>query len=130
MSRVNAHWVDTSTSRFLLITRQNAVSCSPDAVYFTRCRVQRQGTLEINSRQVHGNTVKQTFVYRTRMTETGVRHCHRDLFGLRWGSADHCCVEDPVVFETILPHLGAKGAAPEASLWPPCRAPPETGLLD
>jgi hypothetical protein len=40
------------------------------------------------------------------------------------------CIEDPVVIEKILTHLDAKGASPEVSRRPPCRAPPRTGLFD
>ena len=40
------------------------------------------------------------------------------------------CIEDPEVIEKILTHLDAKGAAPEASRRPPCRAPPQAGLFD
>ena len=39
-------------------------------------------------------------------------------------------IEDPVVTEKILTHLETKGAEPEASRRPPCRAPPQTGLFD
>jgi hypothetical protein len=37
---------------------------------------------------------------------------------------------NPAVIEKILAHLDAKGAEPEASLRPPCRAPPRRGLFD
>ncbi len=40
------------------------------------------------------------------------------------------CIEDPEVIEKILTHLDAKGAAPETSRRPPCRAPPQAGLFD
>ncbi len=39
------------------------------------------------------------------------------------------CIEDPEVIEKILTHLDAKGAAPEATRRPPCRAPPQAGLF-
>ncbi len=39
------------------------------------------------------------------------------------------CIEDPVVIEKVLTHLNAKGAAPEATRRPPCRAPPQTRLF-
>jgi hypothetical protein len=39
------------------------------------------------------------------------------------------CIEDPVVIEKILTHLDKKDASAEASLLPPCRAPPQTGLF-
>jgi hypothetical protein len=40
------------------------------------------------------------------------------------------CIEDPVVIEKILAHLDAKGAEPEATWRPACRAPPLRGLFD
>jgi hypothetical protein len=40
------------------------------------------------------------------------------------------CIEDPVVIGKILAHLDAKGAEPEATWWPPSRAPPQLGLFD
>jgi hypothetical protein len=40
------------------------------------------------------------------------------------------CVEDPEVIEKILTYLDTKAAEPEASWLPPCRAPPQRGLLD
>jgi hypothetical protein len=40
------------------------------------------------------------------------------------------CIEDPVAIEKILIYLDAKAAAPEASRLPPCRAPPQRGLID
>ena len=38
-------------------------------------------------------------------------------------------IEDREVIEKILAHLDAKGAAPEATRRPPCRAPPQAGLF-
>ena len=40
------------------------------------------------------------------------------------------CIEDPVVIEKILTHLDAKASESEVSRRPPCRAPPQRGLLD
>ena len=40
------------------------------------------------------------------------------------------CIEDPVVIKKILTHMDAKAAEPEAPRRPPCRAPPQAGLLD
>jgi hypothetical protein len=39
------------------------------------------------------------------------------------------CIEDPQIIEKILGHLNAKASEPEASLRPPCRAPPQRGLF-
>ena len=38
-------------------------------------------------------------------------------------------IEDPEVIEKILTHLHEKGGAAEATRRPPCRAPPQMGLL-
>jgi len=39
------------------------------------------------------------------------------------------CIEDPVVIAKMLNHLDAKALKPEQLMRPPCRAPPEPGLL-
>jgi hypothetical protein len=39
------------------------------------------------------------------------------------------CIEDPLVIEKILTHLGRKDASGAARPLPPCRAPPQAGLF-
>ena len=39
------------------------------------------------------------------------------------------CIEDPVVIEKILTHLDNQDASAHPSRLPPCRAPPQAGLL-
>ncbi len=39
------------------------------------------------------------------------------------------CIEDSKLIETILHHLGARAAEPEASRLPPCRAAPQARLF-
>ena len=40
------------------------------------------------------------------------------------------CIEDPLLIEKILTHLDHKDACAAPSRLPPCRAPPQAGLLD
>ncbi len=71
---------------------------------------------------IHGNNLGAA-------PQASLQYRHRDLHGLRRGSADHC-IEDPEVIEKILTHLDAKAAEPEATRRPPCRLSPQRGLFD